>query len=262
MSDTLAPIDFADLNVTIEKKKPAVYIRVSTKDQNIESQKQELLKWLLTYKQESLETIAALQDDRTELERWMRDAASWYIDEGKSGDRIHDRPAFNAMQEAIRSGKHDTVIVWKLDRLSRKMAHGITCLSEWLERGVQLISTTQQIDVSGPMGKVLAAFLLGCAEMEQEVRRERQAAGIAAKKKSHPGFYKRVSKKGAERRRGHRKVSPARVLELKQKGHTVTEISNILAVSRQSVYRYLKEAEKAAPEKLTESPELPSAPQE
>ncbi len=41
---------------------------------------------------------------------------------------------------------------------------------------------TQQIDFNGAVGRMLAAVLLGVAEMEQEMRRERQAAGIAAAK--------------------------------------------------------------------------------
>ena len=243
MSDTLAPIEFDDVDIQVARKKPAVYIRVSSKDQSKASQMHELVKWLLEYKNASDETVAALQDDPKELKRWMTDAATWYVDEGTSGDRIHDRPAFNAMQKAIFDGQHDTVIVWKLDRLSRKMSHGIQCLSDWLERGIHFISTTQRIDLTGPVGKIIAAVLLGVAEMEQETRRERQRAGIEAKKKSHPGCYKRAARKGAEKRTGKRKENPKRALELKQQGHSLAEIANILNVGRTTAHRYLKEAE-------------------
>src|SRR4051812_39520827 len=48
------------------------------------------------------------------------------------------------------------------------------------ERGLRVVSVTQQLRFNGAVGKMLAAVLLGIAEMEQETRRERQTIGIAA----------------------------------------------------------------------------------
>jgi DNA invertase Pin-like site-specific DNA recombinase len=56
-------------------------------------------------------------------------------------------------------------------------------LADWCDRGLRVVSITQQIDFNGTLGKMLAAVLLGVAEMEQETRRERQAVGIAVAKK-------------------------------------------------------------------------------
>ena len=71
-------------------------------------------------------------------------------------------------------GKIKTVIVWKLDRISRRLKDGINLLAEWCERGVRVVSVTQQIDLSGPVGRMVASVMFGLAEIELEYRRERQ----------------------------------------------------------------------------------------
>ena len=89
---------------------------------------------------------------------------------------------------------------------------------------------TQQIDFNGAMGKMLAAVLLGIAEMEQETRRERQAVGIeAAKQRS---VYN-------GRKAGTTKAKPQRAKELRQRGLNDSEIATVLGISRRTVQRYL-----------------------
>ena len=97
-------------------------------------------------------------------------------------------------------------------------------------RGLRVVSVTQQIDFNGAMGKMLAAVLLGLAEMEQEVRRERQACGIAAAKER--GVYK-------GRQRGTTKSQPRRATELCQQGLTLIEVAAALGVSTRTARRYL-----------------------
>ena len=69
--------------------------------------------------------------------------------------------------------------------------------------------------------------------MEQETRRERQAAGIAVAKSS--GKY-------LGRRKGTTKAKPERALKLRQKGLTIEEIAASLKVSRNTVFRYFRQA--------------------
>ena len=74
------------------------------------------------------------------------------------------------------------VVVWKLDRISRRQKDGINLLADWCERGVRVVSVTQQIDLSGAVGRMVASVMFGLAEIELEYRRERQAAGIRVAK--------------------------------------------------------------------------------
>jgi DNA invertase Pin-like site-specific DNA recombinase len=154
----------------------------------------------------------------------------WYLDKGKTGDNLQ-RPDFARLQRDIFAGQIRTVVVYKLDRLSRNLRDGINVLSDWCDRGLRVVSVTQQIDFSGPVGRMIAAVLLGVAQMEQETRRERQAAGIAVAKRA--GKYQR-------RRPGTTKAQPNRAWALRQNGNTVTEIARALGVSRPTIFKYLR----------------------
>ena len=189
----------------------AVYVRVSTVGQNVAGQRREIASWLEG-------------NGITDTE--------WFIDK-LSGDNLA-RPEFERLQRAIFEGRVRSVVVWKLDRLSRSLKDGINVLSEWCERGVRVISVTQQIDLSGAVGRLLSAVLLGIAEMEQETRRERQAAGIAAAKEN--GVYR-------GRRKGTTKATPTRAQELRANGLTDGEIATALGISRRTVQRYLSASE-------------------
>jgi len=197
---------------TTTAKLVACYVRVSTVVQNEAGQTAEIGRWL------SGNGI---------------DAASvkWYVDKGKSGDNLN-RPAFDALRADVFAGRVGTVATYKLDRLSRNLRDGINVLSEWCEKGLRVVSVTQQIDFRGAVGQMLAAVLLGIAEMEQETRRERQAAGIAVAKKS--GKYRGRSV-------GATKAEPERAVALREKGLTVDEIQVAMNVSRNTVFRYLRQ---------------------
>ena len=190
--------------------KTAAYIRVSTVGQNSEGQTREIESWIAAHGIKDVE---------------------YYVDK-KSGDSL-DRPAFKRLQAAIFAGEVKTVVIWKLDRLSRNLREGINCLADWCERGIRVVSVTQQLDFSGAVGKMLAAVFLGIAEMEQETRRERQAVGIKNAKKN--GVY-------FGRAKGTTKAKPDRAKELLAKGLNHSEIGTAMGVSRSTVIRYLSVA--------------------
>lgn len=191
----------------------AVYIRVSTHSQNLDSQRAEITQWL----QRNNFDLAKVQ--------WFEDT--------ETGTTL-DRPAFKKMQNAIFNGEVKTVIVWKLDRIARKIKEGINTIADWCDKEIRIISTTQQIDLKGPTGHLLASMLFGIAEIELQHSKERQAAGIALAKTK--GIY-------TGRQKGATKTKPARAIELKQKGLNEVEIAMALNVSERTVFRYLKPSE-------------------
>ena len=140
----------------------AAYCRTSTTRQKNDSQIAEIEKWL-----------AAHGHDLQQVQ--------WFIDQ-ESGKTLR-RPQFERLQKAIFNGGIKTVVVWKLDRLSRRLRDGVNVLADWCEKGVRIVVVTQQIELDGPVGRMIAALLLGLAEIELEYRRERQMAGIEVARK-------------------------------------------------------------------------------
>lgn len=187
----------------------AFYIRVSsTKGQKTDSQRVELEAW------------------RT---RHRLNAVRWFEDKDSATNLA--RTAFLELQAAIFTGEIDTVVVWKLDRLARSLKDGINILADWCKRDVRVISITQQIDLSGTVGHLIASLLFGIAEMELQHAKERQAIGIALARTR--GVYK-------GRQKGTTKASPARAQALRKQGLTIAEIANALKVSQGSVFNYLR----------------------
>ncbi len=186
----------------------AVYIRVSTTGQNEAGQRREIGRWL---------TGNGVKGMRL------------FVDK-ETGDHL-ERTEFQRLQEAIFQGEIKTVVVWKLDRLSRSLRDGINTLCDWCDRGLRVVSVTQQIDFNGTVGKMIASVLFAVAEMEQETRRERQRAGIEAAKER--GVYR-------GRKPGTTKARPNRAKKLREKGLTLDEIGTAMGVSRMTICRYLK----------------------
>lgn len=187
----------------------ACYVRVSSSRQKDDSQRAEIQKWL-----------EANGIDQQQVE--------WYSD--KESGRTTKRPEFDRLQGDIFSGKVKTVVLWKLDRLSRRLVDGVKILSEWADRGLKIVVVTQQLEFNGAVGRLVAALLMGLAEIEWEYRKERQAAGIEVAKSK--GVYK-------GRQKGTTKGKPKRAIELRDKGMTAPEIANALKVSERTVFRYL-----------------------
>jgi DNA invertase Pin-like site-specific DNA recombinase len=187
----------------------ACYCRVSSRDQKHDSQKTELTRWL--------------RNRRIPLRQ-----VQWFEDK-ETGNSLK-RPAFDRLQQAIFAGRVNTVVVWKLDRLSRRQYEGIHLLATWCEQGVRVVSVTQQIDLGGAVGRMLASVMFGLAEIEQEYRRERQAAGIAVAKRK--GVYR-------GRVKGTTRAKPTRAQSLRSRGLSAPEIATTLGVSPRTVFRYL-----------------------
>jgi len=91
----------------------AAYTRVSTQDQTGSGQRAEIARWLAS--------------NGTSADRVI-----WY-DDKQTGTTLH-RPGFDRLQADIFKGKIKTVVIWKLDRLSRNLHDGVNVLADWADR--------------------------------------------------------------------------------------------------------------------------------
>jgi len=190
--------------------KAAAYARCSTTEQHPEAQLGPLRAWAAAQGHELVE----------------------YIDEGQSGAKA-SRPAFDQMMAAVRRGEVKLVAVAALDRLGRDVANLLAIAAELRERGVQLVSLREGLDLHSPVGKALFTMLGLVAELERSWIQERVAAGLAA-----------------ARKRGVRCGRPpaldreqaARARRLAEHGMSRRKIAEMLEVSRAAVATALQEA--------------------
>src|ERR1700740_2809996 len=105
-----------------------------------------------------------------------------YDDGGFSGATM-DRPALRQLLEDITAGRVDTVVVYKIDRLTRSLADFAKIVEILDARGASFVSVTQQFNTTTSMGRLTLNVLLSFAQFEREVIGERIRDKIAASKK-------------------------------------------------------------------------------
>jgi DNA invertase Pin-like site-specific DNA recombinase len=105
-----------------------------------------------------------------------------YDDGGFSGATM-DRPALQRLLADITAGRVDTVVVYKIDRLTRSLADFAKIVEILDARGASFVSVTQQFNTTTSMGRLTLNVLLSFAQFEREVIGERIRDKIAASKK-------------------------------------------------------------------------------
>ena len=148
-----------------------------------------------------------------------------------SGARA-DRPGLRQALDYARES--DTLVVWRLDRVGRSVAHLIEVVGELERRGVALQSLTEQIDTSSSSGKLVFHVFSAIAEFERNLIRERVNAGLeAARKRGRFG--------------GRRKVIDAAkarsIRAMRAQGMTTSEILESAQISRATLFRFYKDEE-------------------
>lgn len=124
------------------------YIRVSTVDQNLETQRDTM--------------------QRAGCERIFEDTISG----GKE-----DRPGLRGALAALQAG--DTLVFWKLDRLTRKTSHALETADYIGKIGAHMQSLTESFDTSVPSGRMMFTMIAAFAEMERAYISERTKAALA-----------------------------------------------------------------------------------
>ena len=105
-----------------------------------------------------------------------------YDDGGFSGATI-DRPALQQLLADIAAGRVDTIVVYKIDRLTRSLADFAKIVEILDQRSASFVSVTQQFNTTTSMGRLTLNVLLSFAQFEREVIGERIRDKIAASKR-------------------------------------------------------------------------------
>ena len=123
----------------------------------------------------------------------------------------------------------DVLVVTKIDRFARSVAHLCDVLRVLNKRGASLVILGLGIDTATPTGKLMLTTLGGVAKFEREIILERQREGIA--KAEAEGKYKgRAPTARAKADEVHR---------LHREGVGATQIAQRVGIGRASVYRVL-----------------------
>ena len=168
------------------------------------------------------------QDEALQLDALQQAAVDRVFIDRASGS-VQDRPGLTSALECARSGDS---LVWRLDRLGRSLRHLIGVVHDLEQRGVALVSLTEQIDTSTPGGRLVFHVFASLAQFERELIRERTMAGLsAARARGRVGGRPTVWTQD--------KLRTARAMRASG-DYDVTAIAKVLGVSRASVYRALE----------------------
>jgi len=178
------------------------YVRVSTKDQKVDVQVDELV---------------AVGVERANI----------FVDIGVSGKRA-SRPGLDALLAALQPG--DEVVVTKLDRLGRSMIHTAQLAQGFREGGIGFKSLKDSVDTSTASGRMMFNLLASFAEYERELIVERTLAGLE---------HARANGRVGGRRPVMRRPLALQIKALVDGGLKPAEIAKQLKVGRATAYRYI-----------------------
>lgn len=105
-----------------------------------------------------------------------------YDDGGHSGAGL-ERPALAALMHDIEAGEIDTVVVYKIDRLTRSLLDFVRLIEIFDRRSVGLVSVSQAFDTADSMGRMILNVLLTFSQFERELISERVRDSIRTRKR-------------------------------------------------------------------------------
>lgn len=161
------------------KRKPAkiaIYCRVSTNEQTTENQRLRLAEY-------------------ADKEGWEYDVFS----EVQSSKKT--RPVKAELLQKLRDGEYDAVLVYKLDRWARSSTELILEVKELLDKGIQFISYSENLDFSTSAGQLHFQILSAFAEFERSLISERTIEGIRRARQSGKTLGRPIGSKDKKKRK-------------------------------------------------------------
>jgi DNA invertase Pin-like site-specific DNA recombinase len=192
-------------------KKAAIYARVSTPDQHVETQ---------------------LYDLRKLAEQRGFTVSREYCDRGISGSKAR-RPGLDAMMGDARRGEFSVLLVAAFDRVARSTKNFLEIVDELHDLEIEFISAREAIDTSGPMGRMFVTLIGSIAELEKSILAERIRAGM-----------RRARMEGQRLGRAPLNIDHAALVRDRLAGMSLTDVAKKYRVSRASVVRFVREGQR------------------
>lgn len=160
------------------------------------------------------------QDLTVQIDQLKAAGAEKVFSEKVSAVKMAERIEFAACLSYVREG--DTLLVTRLDRIARSIVDLKGILDTLEKKGVAFQCLQQPVETKTSAGRLMITMLGAFAEFELDLRKERQAEGIA---------------KAKEQGKYVRKVTPAQIESLKAEGMGAAAIAKRLNCGRATVYR-------------------------
>ncbi|MEX1096272.1 MAG: recombinase family protein [Planctomycetales bacterium] len=143
-----------------------------------------------------------------------------------------DRPGLEKCLAELQAG--DVLLVWRLDRLGRSMAHLVALVEQLRERGVGFRSICDgAIDTTTASGELIFSIFAALAQFERSLNVERTKAGlVAARARGRLGGRPRIEP-------DHPRVLMAKALH-RDRSMSIADICRSLRISRATLYRHLR----------------------
>ena len=190
-------------------KKAAIYVRVSTPDQHVESQ---------------------LYDLRELAAQRGFEVVHEYEDRGVCGKKAR-RPGLDALMADARRKKFSVVLVAAFDRIARSTRNFLQVIDELDSMEIEFISRREGVATGDAMGRLFVTIISAIAELERSLVVERVKSGM-----------RRARLEGRQIGRARLDVDREQVVVDRRSGMCLTQVANKHGISRASVCRLMKEA--------------------
>src|ERR1700690_596420 len=188
-------------------KRASLYARISTVDQNLETQ---------------------LLDLRQMAKHCDHEIIREYTDT-ISGSKSK-RPGLDQLLADARRHRFDIVLVSAFDRVARNVRHFLEVLDELNHLGIEFVSLRENIDTGGPLGRAMVVIVGAIAQVERQAIVERVRAGM-----------RRAKLEGRQIGRAPLQIDRARLTDDRRSGMSLSQVAKKHRVSRATVCRLMKE---------------------
>jgi len=190
-----------------QDKRVGIYVRVSTRDQSVDMQLNDL--------------------ERFSKERGF-ELFKIYQDNGISGTK-DIRPGLSQLMNDAKKRKFDIVLVWRFDRFARSTKHLVDALYTFRNLSIDFISYQENIDTSSPLGEAIFTIISAMSKLERDIIAERVKGGL-----------RKAKANGRRLGRPKNNVDTDKIIEYRKQNKSIRQIANELNLSKGAVQRTLE----------------------